>query len=91
MAWSLMIVNGTPVPVEGALGTILTTEDDAAAQNVLLRFAHAVGIDPGASNQTKLDGVAAALTEYMITIAREKYIAEESATIQQEAVTNVHW
>lgn len=69
----------------------LSTEDDAAAQNVLVRFAHAAGVDPAASAQTKLDFVAARLADYMQRIARERYILEESATIQQEAIDAVHW
>lgn len=73
------------------LTATLSTNDDAAAQNVLLRFAHATGADAAWTNQQKLDHVAAQLTDYMMRIARERYILEESETIQQEAVTNVHW
>lgn len=69
----------------------LSTEDDAAAQNVLLRFAHATGAPEGASNQAKLEHVARELTEYMISIARERYIQEESAEIAAAALTHVHW
>lgn len=77
--------------VTGPLTATLTASNEAAAQEVLLRFAHATGASPAAAPQAKLDHVAAQLAQYMLTIARERYIAEESATIAQEAVTNVHW
>ena len=73
------------------LTATLSTENDVAAQLVLIRFAHAMGVDPAAAPQVKLEHVAAQLTDYMIRIARERYIVEESANIQQEAIANVHW
>ena len=73
------------------LTAALSTEDDAAAQLVLIRFAHATGAGVELGNQEKLDHVAAQLTDYMIRVARERYILEESAAIQQQAVDNVHW
>ena len=41
--------------------------------------------------QQKLEHVAHALTEYMIRVARDRYIQEESANIQEDAKNNVHW
>lgn len=73
------------------LSSQATTADDAAAAEVLTRFAHATGADPAASAQVKLDHVVARLTEYMLGVAQERYVQEESATIQREAITNVHW
>lgn len=75
----------------GALTSTLATQDDTAAANVLLSFAHATGADPGATNQAKLDHVAAALAEYMRRIAVERYYQDSSATLRQEAQENVHW
>ena len=75
----------------GALSAIVSTTSDATAQEVLLRFAHATGAQAGWSAQQKLDHAAAQLAEYMLRIARERYILEESATVQAAAVTNVHW
>lgn len=77
--------------VTGPFTSTLTATDEAAAQEVLLRFAHATGASPAATPQAKLDHVAAQLAQYMLTIARERYIQEESAAIAQEAVTSVHW
>ena len=73
------------------LTATLSTPNDTAAQLVLIRFAHATGANPAATAQVKLDHVAAQLTDYMQRIARERYILEESATIQEEAIENVHW
>ena len=50
-----------------------------------------MGADPAASAQVKLDHVVPRLTEFMLDMARERDVQEESATIQQEAETNVHW
>lgn len=75
----------------GPLTATLSTADDAAAANVLISFAHATGADPAATNQQKLDHVAAALAEYMRRIAVERYYQETSATLREEAETNVHW
>lgn len=75
----------------GPLTSTLSTADDAAAVNVLLNFAHATGADPGASNQSKLDHVAAQLAEYMRRIAVERYYQDASADLREEAETNVHW
>lgn len=75
----------------GPLSSTLATEDDASAANVLISFAHATGADPAATNQQKLDHVAAALAEYMRRIAVERYYQETSATLREEAETNVHW
>lgn len=75
----------------GPLTATLSTADDAAAANVLLSFAHATGADPAATNQQKLDHVAAQLTEYMRRIAVEKYYQDASAGLRQEAIENVHW
>ena len=73
------------------LSATLSTPNDTAAQLVLIRFAHATGANPAWTAQQKLDHVAAQLTDYMQRIARERYILEESATIQEEAIENVHW
>lgn len=75
----------------GPLTTTLSTQDDTAAQLVLIRFAHAAGAPAEMPAQQKLEFVASALTNYMIRLARERYIQEESATIQEEAISNVHW
>lgn len=75
----------------GALSSTLSTENDAAAANVLLNFALATGVDPQASNQAKLDHVAAMLAEYMRRIAVERYYQDASADLREEAETNVHW
>jgi hypothetical protein len=75
----------------GALTTTLSTADDAAAQLVLIRFAHACGAPVDMPSQQKLNFVANALTDYMIRMARERYIQEESAAIQAAAATNIHW
>lgn len=77
--------------VTGPLTVTLSTEDDTAAQLVLVRFAHATGANVAATPQQKLEHVAAALTDYMIRVARERYIMEESANIQAAAINNVHW
>lgn len=69
----------------------LSTESDTSAQEVLLRFAHAMGANPAWTPQQKLNHAAAQLADYMIRIARERYISEESANIQQAAIDNVHW
>lgn len=84
MATSLTITTG-------ALTTSLVTQDDTAAQLVLLRFAHAIGGQEGDPPQALLDRVAAHLADHMVRIARERYIMEESETIAQEAIENVHW
>ncbi len=73
------------------LTSTLSTNNDAAAQQVLIMFAHATGANPAATNQEKLDHVAAELAEYMIRIARERYIQENSVDLEAEALTNVHW
>lgn len=73
------------------LTATLSTDNDAAAQNVLIMFAHATGANPAASNQEKLNHVAGELAEYMIRIARERYIQENSVNLEAEALTNVHW
>lgn len=75
----------------GPLTTTLSTADDAAAQLVLIRFAHASGAPVEMPAQQKLEFVAAALTDYMIRVARERYIQEESANIQAAAQSEVHW
>ena len=75
----------------GPLTATLTTTDDTAAQLVLVRFAHAAGAAVEMPAQEKLEFVTRALADYMIRIARERYIQEESANIQEEAITNVHW
>lgn len=69
----------------------VSTESDESAQLVLLRFAHATGAPVEATNQEKLDHVALQLADYMQRVARERYILEESANIQQDAIDNVHW
>ena len=84
MATSLTIATGP-------LTTAVSTANDATAQTMLLRFAHATGAQANWSNQQKLDHVAAALVDYIQRIARERYIYEESAQIQADAVSNVHW
>lgn len=75
----------------GALTSVLSTADDAAAANVLLSYAHATGANPAASNQEKLNHVAAELAEHMRRIAVERYYMESSATLKAEAEANVHW
>ena len=75
----------------GPLTATLTTQDDTAAQLVLIRFAHAAGAAVEMPAQQKLEYVASALTDYMIRVARERYIQEESANIQEAAIVNVHW
>jgi len=75
----------------GPLTATLTTVDDTAAQLVLIRFAHAAGAAVEMPAQQKLEYVASALTDYMIRVARERYIQEESANIQEAAIVNVHW
>ena len=75
----------------GPLTATLSTADDTAAQLVLIRFAHATGAPAEMAAQQKLEHVAHALTEYMIRVARERYIQEESANIQEDAKNNVHW
>jgi hypothetical protein len=69
----------------------LSTANDTAAQEVLLRFAHATGAQAGWTAQQKLDHAAAQLADYMMRIARERYILEESAAVQAAAIANVHW
>jgi cytochrome P450 len=69
----------------------LSTDSDASAQEVMLRFAHATGANPAWTPQQKLNHAAAQLADYMMRIARERYIQEESATIQADAIINVHW
>ena len=75
----------------GPLTATLSPADDTAAQMVLVRFAHAAGAAVKMPAQEKLEFVTRALADYMIRIARERYIQEESANIQEEAITNVHW
>jgi hypothetical protein len=75
----------------GGLTATLSTADDTAAQLVLNRFAHACGAATTMPAQQKLNFAAAALTDYMIRVARERYIMEESATIQAAAISGVHW
>jgi len=75
----------------GGITASLSTADDTAAQLVLMRFAHACGAPVAMPAQQKLNFAATALTDYMIRVARERYIQEESATIQAAAVTAVHW
>ena len=75
----------------GTLTSEATTADDTAAAEVLTRFAHAVGADPLAAEQEKLDLVVARLTAYMLAVARERYVQEESGNIREEAETLVHW
>lgn len=75
----------------GPLTATLSTNNDASAQEVLLRFAHATGADAAWPSQQKLDHAAAQLADYMMRIARERYIMEESANIQAAAINNVHW
>ena len=75
----------------GPLTATLTTQDDTAAQLVLIRFAHAAGAPVEMAPQEKLEFVTRALTDYMIRVARERYIQEESANIQEAAIVNVHW
>jgi len=75
----------------GPLTATLSTTDDTAAQLVLVRFAHAAGAPVEMGPQDKLEFAARALTDYMIRVARDQYVTEESANIQEEAITNVHW
>lgn len=75
----------------GSLTATLSTADDAAAQLVLIRFAHACGAPPDMPAQQKLQFAASALTDYMIRVARDRYIQEESASIQAAALSQVHW
>jgi len=75
----------------GPLTATLTTQDDTAAQLVLIRFAHAAGAPVEMAPQLKLEFATRALTDYMIRVARDQYITEESANIQEEAQNNVHW
>lgn len=75
----------------GPLTAAFSTTDDAAAQLVLLRFAHATGANAAWTNQQKLNHVAAQLVDYMIQVAQDRYIQEESATIQAAAQSSVHW
>ncbi len=75
----------------GPLTATLSTADDTAAQLVLIRFAHATGAPAEMAAQQKLEHVAHALTEYMIRVARDRYIQEESANIQAAAISEVHW
>ena len=84
MASSLTILTG-------ALTTTVSTEDDAAAQNVLLNFAYAIGAQEEWQPQQKLDAVAAYLAEYMVNTARERYFQRESAELREETEQNVHW
>lgn len=73
------------------LTATVSTNDDTPAQQVLLRFAHATGANSAWTNQQKLDHAAAQLADYMLHVARERYILEESATVQANAINNVHW
>lgn len=73
------------------LTATVSTNNDAPAQQVLLRFAHATGADMGWTDQQKLNHAAAQLADYMLRVARERYILEESATVQASAAANVHW
>ena len=75
----------------GPLTATLSTNNDATAQEIMLRFAHATGAQTSWTNQQKLDHVAAQLRDYMLRIARERYIQEESATIQASAQNAVRW
>lgn len=75
----------------GPLTATLSTADDTAAQLVLVRFAHACGAPVDMPPQQKLQFAASALTDYMIRLARDRYIQEESATIQAAAISSVHW
>jgi ferredoxin-NADP reductase len=75
----------------GGLTATLSTADDTAAQLVLVRFAHACGAPADMPAQQKLTFAANALTDYMIRVARDRYIQEESAAIAAAALTQVHW
>lgn len=75
----------------GALTSAISTTSDATAQEVLLRFAHATGAQGDWTAQQKLDHAAAQLADYMLRVARERYILEESAAVQANALTAVHW
>lgn len=69
----------------------MVTQDDTAAGNVLLNFAKAIGAQDGWSNQQKLDYVTAYLAEYMENAARERWFQEQSLSLRQESVNQVHW
>lgn len=84
MATSLTIVTGN-------LTSALSTQNDTAAQNVLLNFASAIGVPEAASAQVKLDAITAYLVDYMQQAAREKYFQTESANLRQQAIDNVHF
>jgi hypothetical protein len=75
----------------GALTATKTTNNDATAREIMLRFAHATGAQRTWTNQQKLDHVTAQLVNYMMHIARERYIQEESETIQATAMDAVKW
>jgi hypothetical protein len=75
----------------GQLTATKTTNNDATAQEIMLRFAHATGAQRTWTNQQKLDHVTGQLVEYMLRIARERYIQEESSTIQATAMDAVKW
>lgn len=77
--------------VTGGLTTAVSTEDDVAAQNVLLNFADAIGAQAEWEPQQKLDAVAAHLAEYMVSAARARYFQRESAELREETEQNVHW
>lgn len=73
------------------LTTTLSTEDDVAAVETLLRFAEAIGIPDEATPQAKLDAVAAHLAQYMVAAARERWFQAESAALRVQAEDEVHW
>lgn len=75
----------------GALTGQLTSQNDAAVQNVLLNFAYATGALEAWTAQQKVDHVVAQLASYMQSIARERYYQIQSANIRQDSVDNVHW
>jgi hypothetical protein len=73
------------------LNSTVGSQDDAAAQNVLLNFAYAIGALEEWQPQQKLDAVTAHLAEYMVNTARERYFQRESAELREETEENVHW
>jgi hypothetical protein len=75
----------------GALTSSITSQDDAAAQQVLLLFAEAIGIDNAATPQKKLDAVVLHLTKYMQDAAQSRYFQAQSAALQAQTQNAVHW
>ncbi len=78
------------IDTAGLVSTV-SSPDDAAAQNVLLNFAYAIGAQEEWPPQQKLDAVTAHLAEYMVNTARERYFQRESAALREETDQNVHW